>query len=501
MRRLLTVLLACALLLAGCGPAEADIPSDASGSSASPLAQADLPVQSADAPFTLAACPSRSFHPVLAENSVNLSLAPLLYEGLFTLDSQFQAQPLLCRSYQVSGDGLTWTFQLQSGVTFSDGTPLTGELVAQALEMARAPGSRYSVRLAHVSSIQGDEGSVTITLLQPNGALPQLLDIPIALGTGDRPLGTGPYVLTQADGELCLTARLDWRLGAENLPAQTIPLSSMARSDEQMSAFNAGEISLLDVDLTGDRALGSSGRYQVWDYHTTQLLYVGFNTQRGLCQATQVRLAIARAIDREYVADTILARHALPATLPIHPASPWHDQELADSLSYDPSSLEQLELEGRPLTLVVNIENTAKSATANHVAQQLEAAGLVVTVKRLPWAEYLETVASGGFDLYLGEIYLTPDFDPTPLLGMGGTLNYGGWASTVTGSLLTSFRSAQGDARTAAASALCRHLVQQVPIAPICFRNGTVLTQYGRAEGLSPVYGNLFAGLENWEIS
>ena len=38
---------------------------------------------------------------------------------------------------------------------------------------------------------------MTVTLSTPNGALPVLLDIPIALGDGDRPLGTGPYVLTE----------------------------------------------------------------------------------------------------------------------------------------------------------------------------------------------------------------------------------------------------------------------------------------------------------------
>lgn len=101
-------------------------------------------------------------------------------------------------------------------------------------------------------------------------------------------------------------------------------------------------------------------------------------------------------------------------------------------------------LEGRPLTLVVNIENTAKSAVANYVEQQLESAGLVVTVDRLPWEEYQETVAAGDFDLYIGEVYLTPDFDLSPLLGPGGSLNYGGWTSSTISGLLSSFRTAQG---------------------------------------------------------
>ncbi len=504
MRRILLLALACALLLTACAPGEEGSASSSSSSSTSSAQTSPQPEgtgeTAARAPFTLAAYPSYSFHPVLAESTANLTLAPLLYEGLFTLDGQFQAQPRLCQSYTVSPDGLTWTFTLQPGVTFSDGTALTGDLAAQALQTARGEGSRYAGRLSQVSSIQGSGNQVTITLTQANGALPELLDIPIALGTGERPLGTGPYVLLDSGGSLSLLARSDWRMGAESLPVQEIPLSSMSRADEQMSAFNAGEITLMDVDLTGDSALGSSGRYQVWDYNTTQMLYVGFNARRGLCRDAEVRRAIARTIDREYVADTVFARHAVPSALPIHPSSPWYDEAMAEELSYDPSQLAGLDLEGRSLTLVVNIEHTAKSAAANHVAGQLEEAGLSVTVERLPWAEYQAAVAAGNFDLYLGEVYLTPDFDLTPLLGVGGSLNYGGWTSNVIGSLLSGFRSAQGDSRQGAAAALCRHLCQQAPIAPICFRSGTVLTQYGRVEGLSPVYGNIFSQLESWTI-
>lgn len=175
------------------------------------------------------------------------------------MDSQFQAVPLLCEGYTVSEDRLTWTFTLRSGVTFSDGTPLTGETAAQALQTALDPASRYAGRLSGVQSIRGGEGQVVLTLSQPNSSLPLLLDIPIALGTGARPLGTGPYLLTDSGGSLSLTARSDWWQGSGSLPVQEIRLASLTKSDELVSAFNSGEVSLIDVDLTGNSELGSSG--------------------------------------------------------------------------------------------------------------------------------------------------------------------------------------------------------------------------------------------------
>ena len=341
---------------------------------------------------------------------------------------------------------------------------------------------------------------MVLTLSQPNSSLPLLLDIPIALGTGARPLGTGPYLLTDSGGSLSLTARSDWWQGSGSLPVQEIRLASLTKSDELVSAFNSGEVSLIDVDLTGNSELGSSGSYQVWDYPSTDLLYLGFNASQGLCRDPEVRRAVARAIDRDSLAETIFARHAAAAAIPVHPVSLLYNEELAKRLSYDPSILTDLDLKGRSLTLLVNIENTAKSAAANEIARQLQEAGLRVTVERLPWEEYTAALAARDFDLYLGEVYLTPDFDLSALISPGGALNYGGWEDSVISGLLSAFRTAEGELRQSAAASLYRYLCQQAPIAPICFKNGSVLTQYGRLDQLNPTQYNVFYDLSHWTV-
>lgn len=500
-QRIFTLFLACIFLLTACGSGGSSASSSASSPPPEDHSSGVSPAPEAPAaPLTLAAYPAVSFHPLLSGNKANLTLAPLMYEGLFSVDSQFQAVPLLCAGYTVSEDRLTWTFTLRSGVTFSDGTPLTGETAAQALQTALDPASRYAGRLSCVQSIRGSEGKLILTLSQPNSSLPLLLDIPLALGSGARPLGTGPYLLTDSGGSLSLTARSDWWQGPGSLPVQEIRLASLTKPDELISAFNSGEVSLIDVDLTGNSELGSSGSYQVWDYPSTDLLYLGFNTSQGLCQDPEIRRAVARAIDRDTLSETIFARHAAAAAIPVHPVSPLYNGELAKRLSYDPSILTGLELKGRALTLLVNIENTAKSAAANEIARQLQEAGLRVTVERLPWEEYTASLAARDFDLYLGEVYLTPDFDLSALIAPGGTLNYGGWEDGVISGLLSAFRTAEGELRQSAAASLYRYLCQQAPIAPICFKNGSVLTQYGRLDQLNPTQYNVFYDLSQWTV-
>ena len=112
----------------------------------------------------------------------------------------------------------------------------------------------------------------------------------------------------------------------------------------------------------------------------------------------------------------------------------------------------------------------------------------------------LAALERGDFDLYLAEVRLTADFDLTQLVGTRGGLNYGGWSDPSTDGLLSAFRAAGAELRSSAAASLCSHLIQNAPIVPICFKNGSVLTQWGRLSGLDPVRDNVFHGLENWVL-
>lgn len=495
-KRLFSLILATALLLSGCG-GQTEPPA----ASSEPLREEPLQLPE-QTPFTLAVYPAYSLHPTLAVNRANLTLAPLLYEPLFQVDGSFQAAGVLCRDYTVSEDKLTWHFTLRSGITFSNGEPLTGLAVADALKTARTPGSRYEERLRGIASITGTEDAVEITLSRPNSRLPLLLDIPIALGTEERPAGTGPYVLTQTGEDLSLTARGDW-WQRKTLPVRTIPLKAVERSDELLLAFSSGDVSLVDVDLMGTNVLGYSGSYETWDYASTDLLYLGFNVRSRACQKPEARLALARAVDRTPIVETDYAGHAVPSALPVHPDSPLYDEARAAALSYAPEDLagrlKELHLEGEELTLLVNSENAAKTSAARLIAYQLESAGVPVTVSQLAFSDYEAALRAGEFDLYLGEVVLTADFDLSCLLSERGALNYGGWTSPEIDGLLSALAAADGTERTAA-GALFDHLAQEVPIVPLCFKNGSVLTQWGRLSGLSPVRGNVFWQFDAWNI-
>lgn len=497
---------AMALTLSGCTQPEPEV-------SATPEPVASLDPVEEEKGFVLPCYPAAGFHPITGSNRLNLTLAPLLYRGLFAVDGNFEAQKDLCESYTVSGDGLVWTFQMVE-TTFSDGSPLTPAEGAASLNQARQR-TRFSGRLKDVKQIAAEGTTIVVALSRPNGALPALLDVPIVKETEDplRPLGTGAYLLEEEDGQLRLALR-----PGEKAPLESIPLRTVGEGDDLVYAFDAGEISLVDTDLTGTNALGYSGRFEASDYNTTDLLYIGCNTRTGPCRDQLFRQAVARVVDRAEVAGELLAGHAVATALPIHPAAAEYDAALAARWDRDPqeaaSLLEQalwrldpetnIRRKGRTdlsLRLLVNQDNTYKVTVAAALKEELEALGCPVTVEKLPWDGFVAALKKGDFDLYLGETILTADFDLEPLLGAGGALNYGGYAQGETAALLSAYRTARGEERRQAASALWEQVADQAPIIPICFKNGSLLTRWGQVRGTTPVQRDVFAGLENWQIT
>ena len=472
--RLLALALAGAVMLSGCASSTQE---QVSASPVAPTATTQ-PIQAGV--FSLAWDPKQSIHPITGTNGVNLQLGGLVYQGLYELDGSFQPQPRLATGATASADGLTWTIEVAQGVRFSDGTPLTAAQVVSSLELART-SPRYQSRLSAVRGVrQTGEYTVEVTLSAPNAYFTSRLDIPVvAEREGQDPLGTGPYML--GDGALTPNPNSDQ---ADSLPADHIPLVEVSTPDGRMAAFDSGEVWMDSTEFFSPGALGYSGTCEVWDYPTTQLLYLGFHTQGGACGDEGVRRAISAALNRESLVEVQLSGHGDPAAWPISPV--WGE-------------LPQVEVEagttsGATLKLVVNNDNTARVQVARQIAVQLEGAGFTVTVEELAWEDYVSALERGRFDLYLGQVQLTSDFDLTPLLT--GSLAYGGAQGEVQ-TLLDAWRKTGGQVEL---EAYLTGFAQKAPLAPICFLKGSLLVRWGLVTGVSPTQANPYANVAEWTI-
>lgn len=513
MRRVLSLLLAACLALAlpGCGQEELPAPSPSAAPSAAP-SQAPERIQ-----FSLAYDPGASLHPLTGESQTNQDLTGLVYQGLYELDNEFVPHPVLAVSGAPGADGYSWTFAIKQGVVFSDGTPLTAQHAAASLNTARTAGP-YAARLAGVTgATAADESTLTVYLSAPNGNLPALLDIPVVLEgePGSAPLGTGYYQYEPAGDRLYLRTN-PHHAGGAALPYAAIPLTAVSTADERIAAFDSGAVTAVTTEFSSPYALGYAGSYETCDYPTTSLLYMGFKATGGACQSALVRQAFSRAFDRESLVRVELSGHGDAVCLPITPVHKEYDEESATLLGYDleqaaallaQAGYERSEEDNllyhrrTPLsvTVLVNSDNESRQAAADALAASLTELGVSVTVDTLPWDNYIQALAAGRFDIYIGEVRLTGDFDPSPLLT--GALNYGGYSDWELTQALGAWKSAQGDARTQAAKTLWAKFAQDAPIAPLCFKRGSLLVRWGMASNLQPTRANPFYRMEEWSTT
>jgi len=448
--------------------------------------------------FSMVYHKDHTLDPITCGEGIQEDVAALLYEPLFELDETFQPSPLLCESYAWDDRGLVCTLNLRQDVTFQDGSPLTAADVVASLRRAAA-SERYGYRLRGVSAVSANRaGQVLITLSAPNRGLPALLDIPVVKsGTEDRqvPLGTGPYLfLTGSEGTSLLANEEWWQ--HKSLPVASIPLVHAKDRDTAMYLFSTHQAELLTVDPTSDRS-SVSGQAQTTDRPTAVMQFIGFNTAEGSVFASPTaRAAFSRGIARDTLVSAQLAGLAVAAQFPISPLSPLYPAGLEQAYESAPAAPAADAGQERDLLLLVAEGDSFRLASAQFIAENLP--DWHITVQALPWEEYMAALEAGEFDLYFGEVRLTADWDLTDLVGTGGALNYGGYSNPVTDTLLADFAGAED--RTAAARLLAANLQSAAPIAPICFKNNTVLTHPGVVEGMNPSPTSTFQDLEGWTI-
>lgn len=456
--------------------------------------------------FALPYLSGETLDPITCSDGMQQTLLPLLYEGLFELDTAFNPQNVLCASYTCSEDAKVWTFTLRSGVCFSDGSELRADDVVATLQRAKT-SARYGARLSAVSSIRAEGGQVVITLSESNSRLNALLDIPIvsksSIGT-NVPLGTGPYVYQTQESGPVLAANSSW-WQQKTLPVDTIPLRAAESNDDLSYLFGSHTVQMLVTDYTGSDSTSYKGNLSVTDAPTTTMVYLGFNCRGGAFSDGALRRAVSRGITRESLCTTYFLGHADAAEFPVSPASDWYPAQLSSEDSTEDFQQAMADAGYATGTHTTSVQmlvcdgNSFRLSAAKAIAAALSVCDLKVTLRTLPYDEYLSALQSGSFDLYYGEVRMTPDFNCAPLVKTGGSLNYGGFSDAIVDARLSTAFSAT-DAPKGSNEALLSAIQSAAPIAVICFKANSVVLQGGAVDTITPTYANPFYQFTNWKI-
>ena len=438
---------------------------------------------------------AQTLDPITCSDGVQQTVGSLLYEGLFELDEHFLPCGVLCSEYHYDRENLTYTFIVRTDAGFPDGSSLTANDVLATLRRAAA-SDRYRARFSSVTEMSAAGNTLTVRLSAPNSVFPALLDIPVVKsGTeqNDAPLGTGPYFFSGSD---MLVANTNWWRGAP--PLERIALISVKDNDTAAHLFSSYEVHLLCSDLTGSTPAPTSGSITCLEAPSCTMQYLGFNTAHPVLQNAELRSAMSELIPRSSICSVFLSGHGAPAQFPLSPAAAVYPLALEKSVS-SAAYLTETEALGisveKPvhLTLLVNEENSFKRSIAARLAEDLSVGGISVTLRALPWNEYLAALQSGNFDLYYGEVTLTADWNISPLLVSGGALNYGAFSDP---ELEAQLRVFLADECERTARNFYSAFAKKTPFAPIAFKSVSILFPSGLIDNMHPTALSPFAGLQ-----
>ena len=499
MKRILCLALCAAMLLPlfGCGTDDkAYVPTGNGLTWDDPTAPAvTIPV---DAPkyqeITMGFYPGESFNPLVSTEHTNRALFPLIYQGLFTVDRNYEVRPILCKSYTQTPDMRTYIFYLHDA-TFSDGSRLTASDVTATLNAAME-SEVYKGRFRYVDEIiTSPDGGVIVRLTTAYENFPILLDIPILKQEElerDRPVGTGPYRLDATTDGMRLTRRIEWWCKAPlSVSANEIRLIAAEDAVHIRDEFEFGDINLVCADPSANKYADYRCDYELWDCESGIFVYLGCNLNSPVFEKSTVRAALTHAIDRDQLATTYYRGFARTTTLPTSPLSPYYNIGLAARYDYNPTRFAQAvitaELAGATVRLLVNKDDNLRLQVARDIGDMLTECGLTVTMSELETEEYRRALRNGNYDLYLGQTKLSPNMDLSTFFAHDGALRHGGLSDVALYALCQEALANQGNYYN-----LHQQAADDGRVTAIAFLNYAVYASRGLLSDMNPTRDNIF---------
>jgi len=374
----------------------------------------------------------------------------LVYDGLVKEDDQLVPQPALAESWEISEDGLTYTFKLREGVTFHNGRTLTSADVQYSFARIADPetASPSAANVAGISNIETpDDLTVVMTLAERDASFianlcrPYLAVVPqeAVEENGDLQqtmVGTGPFVFREyiPNTEISFDRNPSyWDTGkpyVDELILQIVPddtartAALVSGAVDLIEAVPQKDIQLLEQDdsitLAGDR--------------TTNLRWIVFNLRRAPFSTPEFRQAVAKAVDRQPIIDAAVFGYGEPLA-GLFPQSFWaaYQGEIpAVDVEGAKALLAALTFEEgfRPKLLTWQAYDFLQS-TAVVLQEQLRQIGIESDIDPQENAVYLQNYISGNFDIAVmgASGYIDPNDWILGSFKTGGSTNAAGYSS------------------------------------------------------------------------
>ena len=376
-------------------------------------------------------------------------VASEIYDTLVRFqDEGMEVEPDLATSWDISDDGLTYTFHLRDDVKFQDGTDFNADAVVWNYKRMTDPKAEcydtgtYDYADTLFSEVKDctapDAKTVVFTLKEPFAPfLPTMamtqfsINSPTAVKKWGKdytrnPVGTGPFKFKEwkSGTEVTLAANPDYFGGAPKV--KTLIYRFIKDSNVRQNEFESGSLNVM-VDIIPDNlaALKKNTKYSVVESESLHTWYLSLNCNAKPFNDVRVRQAFMYGINRQAIVDGILLGTGTLAENFLPPVTPYYTSDV-HKYPYDPDKAKQLLAEAGESNLTVDfyvpesgsgMQQADTMATA--IQSDLAKVGVTLNIKKLEWGAYLDKMfrAPEGQDMLMGEMsWISDNGDPDNFL-------------------------------------------------------------------------------------
>ena len=353
-----------------------------------------------------------------------------IYSSLVALGPTGKTVPQLATSWTSNADATVWTFTLRSGVKFSDGSPLTAADVVWTYQTdMKNAKSLQNADVSYVKSITSTGNTVTMTLNAAVAPWPRLTAlIPIvsqqayqkmgASAFGSKPVGSGPYMVTNYDhvGTVTLKANPNYFGTAPTFP--NVKVTAVDSDTTRLTGLQSGAYDVARITPTGEQSL-RGGTTKTASVESDEVVYLGLNALTSPLTNVKLRQAVSFAIDRSAITKSLFNGEANPVGQLVAPATVGYSSQVKP-VDQDLAKAKQLVAasgySGQTIYLDYPSDGVTPlpTQTAEAVANYLSKAGINVKLRGTTQNTFL----TNWFTKKLPGIYLF-EFKPATLDAQG----------------------------------------------------------------------------------
>ncbi len=373
----------------------------------------------------------RGLDPAYVDDGESAKVMCHVYENLVTYDDEnCDIKPELADSYDISDDGLTYTFHLHEGVKFHDGSDFNADAVKKSIERQLEPNRTDDMTYASfvygtasegsgVESVTAvDDHTLEIKMAAVNAAflknMAMVLGAPVVAPVADystlmeHPVGTGPYEFVSWDkGQNVKLQAFDGYWNDEKrAKTKNLIFRFITENASRVTALNNGEVDIIDGidDSVVDQI--KNGGDELFTRDGMNINYMAFNTtSSSICHDQAVRKAIAQAVNVDELVQSLYGDYATVANSVMPTWMAPYDEDIVQT-AYDPDAAKAAlaSLGVTKLTCITYSNprpyNTKNGQTlAEAIQGYLSKVGVTMDITPYDWTTYKTKVTTDPWDV------------------------------------------------------------------------------------------------------